>query len=270
MLPRTGLSALVYHSGCRDKILIMSIISVKNLTVSYHRKPAIRRINLEIEAGTITGIIGPNGAGKSTLLKAILGLLPFDTGEVKIYGSDIKLSRRKISYIPQREQFDWDFPINVFDLVMMGRYAHLPVIGYPAKKDKEIVIDALKKTYMLKYSSRHIRNLSGGQQQRVFIARALAQQSEIYFLDEPFVGVDAKTEAAIFDLMRELKADGKTILVVHHDLTKIRNYFDKLILINQTLIAYGDTDKVFTEKLLNKTYGGRLTILQKTEQYIYQ
>jgi manganese/zinc/iron transport system ATP- binding protein len=246
----------------------MNVITVKNLTISYHKKPAIKGISLNLEPGRVIGIIGPNGAGKSTLLKGILGLLPFDTGEVKIFGKDINESRKQISYIPQREQFDWDFPINVEDVVMMGRYAHLPVIGFPKQKDRDIVQSVLKKVEMDKYSARQIRNLSGGQQQRIFLARALAQESTIYFLDEPFVGVDAKTEKAIFNLMRELKDQGKTILVVHHDLGKVVEYFDKTIMINQTLVAYGDTKDVFTADIINKTYGGRLTILQKTEELI--
>ncbi len=246
----------------------MSAITVKNLTISYHKKPAIKGINLSIEQGNVIGIIGPNGAGKSTLLKGILGLLPFDSGDVKIFGRDISELRKRISYIPQREQFDWDFPINVEDVVMMGRYAHLPVIGFPKTQDKEIVEQVLQKVGMNKYSDRQIRNLSGGQQQRIFLARALAQQSDIYFLDEPFVGVDAKTEQAIFNLMKELKDEGKTILVVHHDLGKVLEYFDKLIMINQTLVAYGDAKKIFTTDIIHKTYGGRLTILQKTEELI--
>jgi manganese/zinc/iron transport system ATP- binding protein len=246
----------------------MSVITVRNLTISYHKKPAIKGIHLDIEAGSVIGIVGPNGAGKSTLLKGILGLLPWDTGEVKIFGKDIKASRKKIAYIPQKEQFDWDFPINVEDVVMMGRYAHLPVIGFPGSGDRQIVNRVLDKLEMKRYSGRQIRHLSGGQQQRVFLARALAQESEIYFLDEPFVGVDARTEKAIFRLMKELRDQGKTILAVHHDLSKVIDYFDKLILLNQTLIGYGKTDEVFTPELINRTYGGRLTILQKTEEYV--
>jgi manganese/zinc/iron transport system ATP- binding protein len=246
----------------------MEVISVKNLTVSYQKKPAIKSINLKISEGSIVGIIGPNGAGKSTLIKAMLGLLPYDTGEVKIFGKDLDESRKRISYIPQREQFDWDFPINVEDVVMMGRYSHLGMFSFPGKKDKEIVEEKIRKVGMQDFRTRQIRNLSGGQQQRIFLARALAQESDIYLMDEPFVGVDAKTERTIFDLMNELKQQNKTILVVHHDLGKVTEYFDKLILINQTLIAYGDTDLVFNKELISKTYGGRLTILQKTEELI--
>lgn len=246
----------------------MEVISVKNLTVSYQKKPAIKSINLKITEGSIVGIIGPNGAGKSTLIKAILGLLPYDTGEVKIFGKNLNESRKRISYIPQREQFDWDFPINVEDVVMMGRYSHLGMFSFPGKKDKEIVQEKIQKVGMQDFRTRQIRNLSGGQQQRIFLARALAQESDIYLMDEPFVGVDAKTERTIFDLMNELKEQNKTILVVHHDLGKVTEYFDKLILINQTLVAYGDTDLVFNKELISKTYGGRLTILQKTEELI--
>lgn len=246
----------------------MEVISVKNLTVSYQKKPAIKSINLKITEGSIVGIIGPNGAGKSTLIKAILGLLPYDTGEVKIFGKNLDESRKRISYIPQREQFDWDFPINVEDVVMMGRYSHLGMFSFPGKKDKEIVQEKIQKVGMQDFRTRQIRNLSGGQQQRIFLARALAQESDIYLMDEPFVGVDAKTERTIFDLMNELREEKKTILVVHHDLGKVTEYFDKLILINQTLVAYGDTDLVFNKELISKTYGERLTILQKTEELI--
>jgi len=246
----------------------MEVIKVKNLTISYQKKPAIKGINLGIEKGNIIGIVGPNGAGKSTLLKGILGLLPSDTGEIKIFGKDVKDSLKRVAYIPQKEQFDWDFPINVSEVVMMGRYPYISMFGYPSSKDIEIVKKVLEKVEMSKYAKTQIRNLSGGQQQRIFLARALAQESDIYFLDEPFVGVDAKTEIAIFKLIKELKESGKTILIVHHDLSKVTDYFDKVILVNQTLIAYGNTSEVFTEELIHKTYGGRLTILQKTEQLI--
>jgi len=260
-------------SSARDfqsefQIKIMNVIKVKNLTIAYKKRPAIKGINLNIEEGNIIGIIGPNGAGKSTLLKGILGLLPIETGEVKIFDKPVKESLQRLAYIPQKEQFDWDFPINVSEVVMMGRYPHLSLFGKPKKEDHEIVKEVLKKVEMTEHGNTQIRNLSGGQQQRIFIARALAQESDVYFLDEPFVGVDAKTEKAIFELIRELKEKNKTILIVHHDLSKVSEYFDKVIMINQTLIAFGDTEKVFTAEIINKTYGGRLTILQKAEQLI--
>lgn len=245
-----------------------NIITVKNLTVTYNRKPAIKGINLNIGSGKIIGIIGPNGAGKSTLIKGILGFLPIDTGEVKIFGEPVKDVMKRVAYIPQKEQFDWDFPINVYDVVIMGRYPYLSMFGRPGPKDNEIAIKSLEKLEMIKYKDTQIRNLSGGQQQRIFLARALAQQSDIYFMDEPFVGVDAKTEAAIFKLIRELKNEGKTILIVHHDLSRIKDYFDELILINQTLVAAGPTEIVFTKENIERTYGGRLTILEKASQLL--
>lgn len=246
----------------------MNVITANNLTVSYNRKAAIKGINLNIESGHVIGILGPNGAGKSTLIKAMLGLLPLDTGEVKFFGKDIEQARKKISYIPQREQFDWDFPINVQELVMMGRYAHLSSFAFPKEHDKQIVESSLKKVGMYEYRKRQIRFLSGGQQQRIFLARSLAQEGEIYFMDEPFVGVDAKTEKAIFELLDELRHDGKTILVVHHDLAKVKDYFDSIILINQTLIAFGETEKVFNKENIERAYSGRLTILQRTEELV--
>lgn len=244
----------------------MTAVSIKNLTVTYHKKPAVKGISLDIDEGAIIGIVGPNGAGKSTLIKAILGLLPADTGEIKIFGIKNTDSLKRVSYIPQKEQFDWDFPIDVSEVVMMGRYPHISFFGRPSGRDYEIVNSMLDKVEMKNYAHTQIRNLSGGQQQRIFVARALAQESDLYFLDEPFVGVDAKTETAVFNLIKELKSQNKTILIVHHDLGKVREYFDKLILINQTLIAYGNTDDVFTPEIIQKTYGGRLTILQKVEQ----
>ena len=195
-------------------------------------------------------------------------MLPADTGDIKIFGTDIKESLKRIAYIPQKEQFDWDFPINVSEVVMMGRYPYVSLFGSPKEKDKEIVNKVLEKVEMKEYANTQIRNLSGGQQQRIFLARALAQESDIYCLDEPFVGVDAKTETAIFNLIKELKSEGKTIMIVHHDLSKVKEYFDKVILINQILVAYGDTSKIFTTDLIHKTYGGQLTILQKAEQQL--
>jgi manganese/zinc/iron transport system ATP- binding protein len=254
----------------KDNHLNGSVIKVQNLTISYAKKPAIRGIDLNIPAGKITGIIGPNGAGKSTLLKGILGLLPADNGSVSVYGEPVKSRLSKISYIPQKEIFDWDFPVVVYDVVMMGRYPHLKMFQKPRQVDRQKVEEALKKVDMIKFSSRQIRYLSGGQQQRVFLARALAQEAEILLLDEPFVGVDAATESAIFSMMKELREDGKTIIVVNHDLGKVTEYFDYIVMINQFLVAFGPTDEVFTPELLNKTYGGRLTILQKSDTLLQE
>jgi manganese/zinc/iron transport system ATP- binding protein len=245
-----------------------TVIEIQNLTISYQKKPAIRGIELKIPSGQIVGIIGPNGAGKSTLLKGILGLVPKDNGMILVNGSSIENYLKTISYIPQKESLDWDFPVVVYDVVMMGRFPHLSLIGRPGKTDNEKVINALEKVDMLEFKDRQIRFLSGGQQQRVFLARSLAQEADILLLDEPFVGVDAATERAIFQLMRNLKNEGKTILVVHHDLAKVQEYFDYVVMINQRLVAFGPTREVFVPEYLDKTYGGRLTILQKSEQLI--
>lgn len=241
------------------------IIEVQNLTISYMKKPAVRGIDLRIPKGNIVGIIGPNGAGKSTMLKGLLGLVPRESGTILIDGKPLKDSLKRISYIPQKESFDWDFPVTVQDVVMMGRYPHLGMFKRPGIEDKKKVEEALKKVEMIDFADRQIRLLSGGQQQRVFLARSLAQESDILFLDEPFVGVDMATENAIFMLMTKLKDEGKTILIVHHDLNKVAEYFNYIALINQRLVAFGPTTTTFTPELLNNTYGGRLTILQKSE-----
>ncbi len=242
------------------------LIEIQNLTVSYHRTPAIRAISLKLQDHGIIGVIGPNGAGKSTLLKAILGLVPIEHGSVRVYGEPVDRVRQKISYVPQKEIIDWDFPVNVYDVVMMGRYVHLGTFERPGPRDRKIVESAIEKVNMVEYKNQQIGNLSGGQQQRVFLARALAQESEILLLDEPFVGVDAATEQAIIDLMHGLNKEGKMVIVVNHDLGKVQEYFQYLIMINQWLIAYGPTREVFQPELLSKTYGGRLTILQKSER----
>jgi len=247
-----------------------TVIEILNLTISYNKKPAVRGVELKIPSGYIVGIIGPNGAGKSTLLKGILGLVSKDNGNILINGGSVVSNLRKISYIPQKESFDWDFPVVVYDVVMMGRYPHLSLFGRPGQTDHDKVIDALQKVDMLDFKDRQIRYLSGGQQQRIFLARSLAQEAEILLLDEPFVGVDAATERAIFQLMKNLKDEGKTILVVHHDLAKVQEYFDYVIMINQRLVAFGPTKEVFIPEYLNKTYGGRLTILQKSEQLVQE
>jgi manganese/zinc/iron transport system ATP- binding protein len=242
------------------------IIEVQNLTVSYHRKPALRSVNLILRRSGVVGIIGPNGAGKSTLLKAVLGLVPIESGTVRVFGEPVERVRRRISYVPQKEVIDWDFPVTVHDVVMMGRYAHLGTFQRPSAKDRILVHAAIDKVDMHGYTDQQIGNLSGGQQQRVFLARALAQGSDILLLDEPFVGVDAATEHAIIGLMQTLNAEGKTVVVVNHDLGKVREYFDYTVLINQRIIAHGPTNAVFTADALRKTYGGRLTILEKTER----
>lgn len=238
-------------------------LEIHDLTVAYHKKPVLWGIDLIVPRGKLVGIIGPNGAGKSTLIKAAMGMLPLSSGWVKVFGAPVKKNLRRIGYVPQRESVDWDFPVSVMDVVIMGRYGHLGLLRRPSRHDREIARECLNKVNMLPYAERQISNLSGGQQQRVFLARALAQESDLYFMDEPFSGVDAATESAIITLLHELKDKGKTLLVVHHDLPTARNYFDMLLLLNMRVVAFGPTPEVFTHDLLQKTYGGRLTILSE-------
>ena len=238
-------------------------LELHDLTVAYHSKPVIYGIDVQVPAGKLVGIVGPNGAGKSTLLKSIMGVLEPTTGWVKVYGEKAKDNLRRVGYVPQRESVDWDFPVTVMDVVLMGRYGKLKWFGWPSKEDRELARECLEKVAMLPYADRQIANLSGGQQQRVFLARALAQQADLYLMDEPFSGVDAATERAIITLLHEMRDAGKTILVVHHDLPTAQDYFDMLLLLNMRLVGFGSTKEMFTQELLQKTYGGRLTILSE-------
>ena len=241
-------------------------LEIHDLTVAYHHKPVLWGIDLVVPPGKLIGIVGPNGAGKTTLIKGILGLVPISSGWAKVFGQSVKKSLRRIGYMPQRESVDWDFPVSVMDVVLMGRYGRLGLIRRPTREDRDVARDCLDKVHMLPFANRQISNLSGGQQQRVFLARALAQESDLYFMDEPFSGVDAATESAIITLLRELRTKGKTVLVVHHDLPTAREYFDMLILLNMRLTAFGPTNEVFRPDLLQKTYGGRLTILSEVAE----
>ncbi|SFJ32102.1 metal ABC transporter ATP-binding protein [Thermoflavimicrobium dichotomicum] len=243
-------------------------VSIRNLSVAYHRKPVLRDIDYDAPEGELIGIIGPNGAGKSTLIKAILGLLPLASGEVKIYGKPYKEQRHLVGYVPQRESVDWDFPTHALDVVLMGRYGKLGWFRRPKAEDREFALECLQKVGMESFAKRQISQLSGGQQQRVFLARALAQDAQIYLMDEPFVGVDAATEKAIIQILNELKQQKKTVLVVHHDLQTVTEYFDSILLINMCKIAAGPTREVFHADHLQKTYGGRLTVLPETSNMI--
>ena len=242
----------------------MFSIEIKGLSVSYEKKRVLTNIFLTLDAGKIHGVVGPNGAGKSTLFKSILGLLEINTGSILINGKDIKSQRKEVVYVPQKNDVDWNFPATVFDIVLMGRYPHKKVFSRISKEDKKIAMSALEETGMTHFKNRQIGELSGGQQQRVFLARALCQRAEIFLLDEPFVGVDMTTEERIIEILKNLADAGKTLLVVHHDLSTVVNYFDKVILLNQRLIAYGDTDTTFTPENITKAYGGQLPILHKT------
>lgn len=242
-------------------------LSITNLSVAYQKKPVLKGVTFEANEGELIGIIGPNGAGKSTMIKAALGLIPSISGEVLVYGKSYKEQRQLIGYVPQRESVDWDFPTNALDVVMMGTYGKLGWFKQPGSKERKFAMGCLQKVGMSDYADRQISQLSGGQQQRVFLARALAQNAQLYFMDEPFVGVDAATEKAIITLLQDLKKQGKTVIVVHHDLSTVKQYFDSVLLLNIELQAYGPTETTFTPKQLHRTYGGRLALLdQNLEQ----
>ncbi len=249
---------------------MMNPVVVKGLTVAYQEKPVLKDINFEVPEGKLIGIIGPNGAGKSTLIKAILGLIPKAAGQIQIYNKPYRAKDRVVGYVPQRGSVDWDFPTNALDVVLMGRYGHVGWFKRPGKKDEAFALECLRKVGMADFADRQISQLSGGQQQRVFLARALAQEAKVYFMDEPFVGVDAATERAIIDLLNELKEQGKTVLVVHHDLQTVKEYFDHVLLLNVEAIASGPTESTFTMENLHQTYGGKLAFLEKGQMIAEQ
>lgn len=232
-----------------------SVLDVEHLTVNYGRTPVLWDLNFSIFAGNLVGIIGPNGAGKSTLLKTILGMVKPLSGKVAFFGEPINRVRKRIAYVPQRSSVDWDFPITVLDVVLMGRYGKVGFFRFPTKADREAALHALRLVGMESFADRQISQLSGGQQQRVFIARALMQEADIYLMDEPFSGVDMATEQAIIALLDILKSQGKTLFVVHHDLNTVERYFDWIIMLNTSLIACGPVEEVFHVQNIEKTYG---------------
>ncbi len=241
-------------------------LSVYDLTVAYHRKPVIWDVEFEIPKGQLVGIVGPNGAGKSTLIKAILDLVPRASGRVRVFGNNYQQNRGRVGYVPQRESVDWDFPIDALDVVTMGLYGQIGWFWPVRKKHRQLAMEALERVGIADLARRQISQLSGGQQQRTFLARALVQDADLYFMDEPFAAVDASTEAAIVDVLREMKQAGKTTLVVHHDLQTVPEYFDQVILLNMRVVAHGPVDDVFTAENLQKTYGGRLTLLDEATE----
>ena len=241
-------------------------LSIDDMTVAYHHKPVLWDIEYDAPEGKLIGIIGPNGAGKSTLIKAVMDLVPRASGRVRIYGKPYAKQRNLVGYVPQRESVDWDFPVNALDVVTMGRYGKIGWCRPVRKQDKDAALHALERVDMADYAHRQISQLSGGQQQRVFLARALAQDAKIYFMDEPFAGVDAGTEGAIIAILQELIQRGRTVFVVHHDLQTVRHYFDELIMLNMRIVASGPTEDVFTQDNLKKTYGGKLTLLDEAAQ----
>lgn len=243
-------------------------VEVHNLTVAYDQVPVLWDVDFELPKGKIIGVIGPNGSGKTTLLKTIMGLIKPASGFTKIFDNSLDNVRDKVAYVPQRESVDWDFPASVKDVVEMGRYRKNQLFRRLTKTDKQLVETSIEKVKLSAFKDRQISQLSGGQQQRVFLARALAQGAEIFFMDEPFVGVDATTESAILDLLTEMRNEGKTVVIVHHDLQTVSGYFDHLVLLNTRLIAAGPTQEVLTEENLSNAYGGQLTLLSKIQSII--
>jgi manganese/zinc/iron transport system ATP- binding protein len=230
-------------------------LRIDQLTVNYDKTPVLWEISCSFSDSQIVGIIGPNGAGKSTFLKAVLGLIKPISGTVQVYGKTLAEQRQRVAYVPQRESVDWDFPISVLELVLMGCYGRLGLFRRPSRSDRQCAKDMLELLGISEYADRQISQLSGGQQQRVFIARALLQDADIYFMDEPFSGVDMATERMLMEQLHELKRKGKTIFVVHHDLNSVKSYFDSLMVLNMRLVALGPVDQVFTADVINSAYG---------------
>ena len=235
-------------------------IEVTDLTVAYGEKPVLWDVDLEVPQGTLMAIVGPNGAGKTTLIRAILGMVKAAAGQALVHGRPYEEQRLRVAYVPQRGSVDWDFPTNVLDVVLMGRYGRLGWVRRPGAADKAAAREALEQVGISDLAARQISQLSGGQQQRVFLARALVQHADVYFMDEPFQGVDATTERAIVELLRELRSRGRTVVAVHHDLQTVREYFDQVTLLNVRRIASGPVEEAFTEENLRRTYGGRAAV----------
>lgn len=245
-----------------DNAIDTSPLAIRGLTVSYGQKPAVFSVDMTVQPGAMTAIIGPNGAGKSTLLKAALGIVKPLSGQVKVFGKTLDDHRGRIAYVPQRASVDWDFPTRVIDVVLMGLYRELGLLGRVLGRHKTRARDCLERVGMVDFADRQIGQLSGGQQQRVFLARALAQNADLYLLDEPFAGVDAATEKAIIAVLKSLRAEGKTVVVVHHDLATVTDYFDNVFLINTHKVAEGTVAEAFTADTLQAAYGGRLATAQ--------
>ncbi len=247
-----------------------AVLDIHDLTVSYNRKPVLWNIDLQIPPGLLVGIVGPNGAGKSTLIKAVMGLAEKSSGSIRVFGKELSQVRQRVSYVPQRESVDWDFPASVYDVVLMGRYGKIGLFGRVRDSDREIALNSLRQVGLEGFRDRQISQLSGGQQQRTFLARALAQNADLYFMDEPFAGVDAATEAAIVELLQQMRTQGKTVIVIHHDLNSVSRYFDWLVLLNTRIIASGPVAQVFTRENLEQAYGSRLTLLSEIGHLLNQ
>lgn len=259
--PTQGLAERPEHSA-------ESPLSIHAMTVAYDRKPVLWDVDYDAPVNKLIAIVGPNGAGKSTLIKACLDLVPRASGQVEFWGGSYREARSRIGYVPQRESVDWDFPVSALDVVCMGRYRKIGWCRPVSRRHKDAALECLDRVGMKAYAKRQISQLSGGQQQRVFLARALAQEADFYLMDEPFAGVDAATERAIVNVLRDLKETGKTVIAVHHDLQTVPEYFDDVILLNMRVVAAGPVREVFTNENLHKTYGGRLTLLTEAAEAI--
>ncbi len=245
-----------------------SPLSIHAMTVAYQRKPVLWDVDYDAPANALVAVVGPNGAGKSTLIKAALGLVPRASGLVEFWGEPYKRVRDRVAYVPQRESVDWTFPVSALDVVCMGRYRRVGWLRPVGRAHKKVALECLDRVGLADLAHRQISQLSGGQQQRVFLARALAQEGDLYVMDEPFAGVDAATERAIVALLRELREAGKTAIVVHHDLQTVPEYFDHALLLNMRVVAAGPVNEVFTRENLHKTYGGKLTLLSEAAEAV--
>ncbi len=257
----TPLSARPEHSAD-------SPLSVHAMTVAYHRKPVLWDVDLDLPARSLIAVVGPNGAGKSTLIKACLGLVPMAAGRVEFWGQPFERVRSRVGYVPQRESVDWDFPVSALDVVCMGRYRSIGWFRPVSRRHKQAALDCLAEVGMADFAKRQISQLSGGQQQRVFLARALAQEADLYFMDEPFAGVDAATERAIVAILRRMREQGRTLVCVHHDIQTVPEYFDHAVMLNMRVVAAGPVNEVFTRETLHRTYGGKLTLLTEATEAV--
>lgn len=235
-------------------------LAVRGLTVAYDRRPVLWDVSWDAPPRGLVAVVGPNGAGKSTFVKAVLGLVPRVSGEVRVFGRDVRRQRRAVGYVPQRESVDWDFPVSAVEVVAMGRYGRIGWFRPVGRADREAAREALDRVGMAAFADRQIGQLSGGQQQRVFLARALAQDARVYLMDEPFAGVDAATEHAILTVLRDLDRAGRTVICVHHDLGTVRDWFDHVLLLNTRLVAAGPVATALTDETLKATYGGRTLV----------
>jgi manganese/zinc/iron transport system ATP- binding protein len=258
------------QAGAQIKASTDCPLAAHGLTVAYQERPVLWEINYQAPAHALTAIVGPNGAGKSTFIKACLGLIPRLSGTVEFWGSPLEENRLRVGYVPQRESVDWDFPVSALDVVLMGRYGQLGWLRRIRKIDRDRALECLRQVGMQDFAARQISQLSGGQQQRIFLARALAQDANLYLMDEPFAGVDAATERAIVQVLKELKANGCTVLCVHHDLTTVPDYFDAVMMLNMRLIAAGSITEAFTPENLRRAYGGRLTLLDEVSEAVHK